>query len=340
MFRVRLTFGSKAPRTFVFEEPSAEFSLLPERVVTLHARNADKLVDATSFHFESGEFETQADAKEFGERLRLRLQLANAMLDLGLHVPDSESSRQSWAEEVKEKLLREHDAVLMDSVNGVTVFADDGRHFEAVMSGIMHNQPSDPSYIFSALTNLWPVDVQLDEPSVDALRMLGLATVEQSPKTAFLTAYLALEPLVPRSRRSKSALELLERFEAQVDKASGRKASPLTKSEATSLKGAITALREESFSSAITRLATRPGFPSTIQGEQSRKFISKCISVRNKIAHKAKLPADIDLNQLTAGVSHLVLTLIWSRIRLPTVTLHRPPSKIFVPEGGIKIRHL
>src|SRR5688572_25587875 len=108
--------------------------------------------------------------------------------------------------------LEENDAVVLDGVWGLLTFPDDGRHFEYIVGGNIDVRPSDPSYIFTALRTIWPLDIHLDTRSEEALQVLGLATLETSEKAAFLTSYLALEQLIDRAPRGAAAKALVTRF--------------------------------------------------------------------------------------------------------------------------------
>ena len=79
-FRFRLTFSSVTPGFFRFDEDSKEFNL-GDLEMTLTARDADKLSQASRFDIEACGFANAEAARENGERLRLRLRLFNSMLD-------------------------------------------------------------------------------------------------------------------------------------------------------------------------------------------------------------------------------------------------------------------
>lgn len=328
-FRFRLSFRSRDPGVFAYESETASATLATGPELTVVARDAEHLVNARAAHLEAGGFPSEAAARAAGERLRLRLRILSAMLGLGLHVPiEDQQVGIATSAEVKAALLRDHNSVAMDTIFGLSVFPDDGRHFEYVASGGFAAVSSEPAYIFRALELLWPVEVSLDSEAEDALRILGLAAVEPSPKTAFLATFLALEPLVPRRARSQQAIELIQRFQSQLEQSARRKRKPLARKEAESLKGAIAALREESFSSALTRLAASPGFPTEIQGQSTKRLFSRSIDARNKIAHRAKVPDESVLNELSLGLARVALLLIWSRTKLPTITVNVPPTTI------------
>jgi len=184
---------------------------------------------------------------------------------------------------------------------------------------------------------MWGLEVSLDSASEIALHILCLATLETSDKATFLTNYLALEQLVDRESRSTAAQAAIRRFQDELTSAATIEKS-LTDAEVRSLKGALASLNEESFPSALTRLGTRIATPRHICGVTLTKFLSACISARNKIAHHAEPETEIPLGELAKGLSEFVLRLIWTRNSLPSFTMTTPPSAVSIPSGGMSIR--
>lgn len=339
-YRFRLRIATKQDGKFAFDAAEEAVALADGLALRIVARNADTLNKATTFHLEAGGFDSESSARAAGERLRVRLRLLNAVLGLGINVPSGDSISASASPEVKEKALRELDAVAMDSVWGWTTFPDDDRHYEYVLGGNFTVRPSDPSYLLTGLKTLWALEVTLDQASEEALHILGLATLETSEKAAFLTCYLAVEQLIERNARSTVAIQLIEQFRKQVKKASARKRLPLSRREADSLAGALAALREESFSSALMSFANSLSKPTELKGRTPQKFLSACIGARNRIAHQAALDPATPLPELTDGLRELALSLIWTRNRLPPLSIVTPPSSISIPDGGLKMRVL
>jgi hypothetical protein len=339
-YRFRLRIAAKQAGKFNYEAAELTVPVSADTALKFAARNADSLARATAFHFEGGGYETEVSARSAGERLRVRLRLLNAVLSLGIHIPAGDRTSGSVSEELKRKLLKEHDGVLFDGVWGLTTFPDDDRHFECVVGGNLTVRPSDPSYVFEALKSLWTLDVTLDEPSEDALSIIGLATLESSEKAAFLTSYLALEQLIECAPRSNQTVQLIERFQKQARKTAKRKRQPIPTKEAQSLCTALGMLRTESFTNALMRFADRLASPAKIKGRAPRAFLSVCVEARNRIAHHGGSDFSVPLPELTDGLRELVLTLIWTRNQLSSIAIDTPPSAISVADDGIKIRIL
>lgn len=59
--------------------------------------------------------------------------MLNGLLGLGLTIPAVDSRRSAVADSVKEDILRKTGAVVIDTIEGLAVIADDPKHFEQVM---------------------------------------------------------------------------------------------------------------------------------------------------------------------------------------------------------------
>lgn len=150
-YRFRLRVASKQPGKFAFSTNEQRVTLSDGLTLSLVARNAETLDQATAFHLEAGGFATEEAALVAGEALRVRIRILNAILGLGLNVPQGDSPSGHVSDEIKRKLREEHDAVVLDGVWGLVTFPDDGRHFEYVLGGNLEVRPSDPSYVVTAL---------------------------------------------------------------------------------------------------------------------------------------------------------------------------------------------
>jgi len=339
-YKFRLRLATQHPRKFTFSSTEKEFDIPDGPKLTLVARNANSLEDATTFHIDGGGYSSEVEARNAGEALRTELRLLNAILSVGLNIPVGDTPSTSNSDELKKSSSATDAGVIVDGVWGLLTFPDDGIHFECVVGGNLEVRPSEPQYLFDALKTIWTIDLQLDSASEESLQILGLANLESSDRAAFLTSYLALEPLVQRTPRSLASKKLIERFKVQLQKASKRTRSPISAVEAQSLSGALSALHEESFSSALARIGRRLVHPTQIQGIPVRRFLSACIGARNKIAHGADPKPSYPLRQLANGLRDLAITLVWTRNKLPRLTLNTPSSIISGQTGSIAIRIL
>lgn len=331
-FRFRLTFHHMAPGFFRFDEEARTFSLTNDIDLTLAARDAGTLSEAKRFHLEARGFSDEKTARAAGERLRRRLRLLNSLLGLRITVSTADTISARVSDTIKEKVFQEKGAVLLDSIVGLAVFPDDDNFFEFVVAGTANVHSSDPSYLFGALKQFWPIEMEFDERTEDALEILGRATTETSPRAKFLLIYLAAEQLIDRAARSDAAKRLIREFQERV------RSAGLDKQEADSLCGALAQLNKQSFKNALDALADRISDPALIREKPLREFLLECVTVRNRIAHNAALEAETNLQELSDGLRHFVMTLIWTANRIPPVSIDVPPSAISIPADGISIR--
>lgn len=304
----------------------------------LSARNADSLDKATNYHIDAGGFNSALAARAAAEALKVRLRLLNAILNLGLSIPIEDKVTGQVSDHVKKRVKADHGATALESVWGINVYPDDGLHFEYIFDGNLEVRPSDPAYIFEGLKTLWASSISLDSASETALHILGLATQEATDKAAFLACYLALEQLVDRKPRSETARAQIRKFQQELADVAASDPNAIASPELQSLTGALAALNEESFSSALARFGRSITSPTLIKGVSPQKFLSACIDARNKIAHKAEPSTEIALRELAAGVREVVLGLIWTRNKLPPFSLKTPPSAVSIPTGGLQFR--
>ena len=337
-FRFRLRIASKQGGKFAFAESEVSTEISESLTLDFVARNAESLDKATNYHIDAGGFESEQAARGAAEALKVRLRLLNAILSLGLNIPTEDKISGQVSEEIKKGLKSEHGATAIDNVWGISAYPDDGLHFEYVFGGNIEVRPSDPYYIFEGLKTLWTLDISLDAQSETALHILGLATQETSDKAAFLASYLAIEQLIERKPRSDAARAQIRSFQQELAKLSEVNPEAIAGPELQSLTGALAALNEESFSSALARFGRRITALTLIKGVTPQKFLSACIDARNKIAHKAEPSTEIALGELAAGLREVVLGIIWNRNKLPSFSMKTPPSAVSIPAGGMQIR--
>jgi hypothetical protein len=104
--------------------------------------------------------------------------------------------------------------------------------------------------------------------------------------------------------------------------------------------GALAALREESFTSALMQFADRVKSPTEVRGRAIKKFLSDCTRARNRIAHNAEIESSLNLSKLSSGLREIVLTLIWTFNRIPSISVDVPASSVCIPQGELSFRVL
>lgn len=331
-YRFRLTFHCRTPGFFKFDYEYTEFQIAEGLNIQLTARDAETLTLATRFHFEAGGFQTEDIARSTGERLRLRLRVLNSMLDLGISIPTGDTRSGGVSEEIKKKVFEDTGGIAMDNITGLTVYPDDAQHFEYVTAATATVNPSDPTFLLSALEKSWPIEMQLEDRTQDALEILNHASTETSVRAKFLLMYLAVERIVKRASRSNAAKNLIKEFVALTE------TSGLELKEVNSLKGTLTNMNDESFPSALFALIDCFEKPIAIQDKPLREFLSDCVKTRNNIAHNAILDPSTDLNKLSAGLRQFAMMMIWTINRIPDFSVNVPASEVSITSWNTRIR--
>jgi len=328
----RLTFHHSSSGFFQFPDESASYAMDCGVEIKLTARDADRLCDASRFHVDGRPFSSADEARAAGEKFRKRLQLLDVMLGLGITVPTADRKTGGVSEEVKQKYEQQYGGCIVDNVAGLSVYPDDGKHHEIVMSGYLSAAPREPDFVFTEIEKLWAIEYPLDKKSQDALNILAATTSESSGRTKFLLTYFGAEQLIERPERDEKTKSVIRSVQGLIAD------SDLDESEKNSLKSIIGGLNYLSFKDALIRVADRIKDPPDYYGLPLKDFLELCVKTRHKIAHQSKLDDKTDLNLLSANLRHFILSLVWSIHGLEQVSVHRPPDKVGFSEGDLVFR--
>lgn len=326
----RLTFQHQQRGYLHFDEPAKSFELHEGLTLELRARDADTLSQACRYHIEGSGFESKGAARSAGERLRLRLRLLNGALSLGFTIPSDDQTSSQTSDEINKK-GQEFGVNIVDSVFGLSVFPDDGKHCELVWHPSLEALPSNPFFLFEAISEIWPMEMEFGKREEDAIEILGRASTEKSPRAKFLMTYLAVERVLERSERSAAAQSLIKKFQKTVYQ------SGLDEKEVKSLQGALSNLKIESMKSALDSLANRIITPKKIQGKEIKFFVADCVSARNELTHDIDVSSGTDLQALSDGLREFVMNYIWTSHELPSFTVKIPASSLSFNESSFRI---
>lgn len=329
-FRFRLVFFHPRPGFFRIDEKSIEYPIGPNLAITVVPRDADRLHEATKYHIESGGFPNIEEARSCGEKIRTHLRLLNCLFHLGLTIPIVDGTSGSVSTAIKDK-AREDGGEIIDTIVGLHVFPDDGLHFEHVASGKMDVYPSDPYYVLKSIRDTWGNSYHLDEHATDVIEILNISVREMSPKIKFLATYLAMEQIVKKDMRSEKAQQLIDEFIQSTNN------SGLSCPEKQSLVGALGHLKEQSFSSAFTAFSKRIISPTGIFNMPVPKFVSDCITIRNKIAHNVAIEKMPQLDNYTTNLRNMAMSILWSEYGFPEISVYRPADKIQMQKFEIRL---
>lgn len=328
-YKFRLVFYHEKPGFFHIDKEFLEYSLTDMLQIKVCPRNSDTLLNATKYHIDGGGFLSEIEARNSGEKLRIHLRMLNCILNLHLLIPNSDSTSGSVSEGIKSK-IRQSGGELMDTIVGLHVYPDDDIHMEHVMSGVGKVYPSDPLYVLKGLKDSWSNTFSLNESTAEVIEILNISVREGSPKVRFLTTYLAMEQIIKRKMRSQNACELIDGFISMTEK------SGLTDIEKKSLSGSLGYLKEQSFSSAFSAFSRQVISPETISGMSVKKFVSACISLRNKIAHNAAIESTVNIDEYTNHLRQMAMSVLWKENDLPNISVYRPADQITMEKMEIR----
>ncbi|CAN1213503.1 Apea-like HEPN domain-containing protein [Tumidithrix helvetica PCC 7403] len=329
-YKFRFVFFYAKPGFFRIDEEFISYSLNENLVIQIFPRDSDTLIGASKYHIDCGGFSSKEEAKNCGEKLRTHLRMLNCILDLGLLIPSIDGTSGSVSEEIKNK-IREDGAELLDTIVGLHVYPDDEKYIEHVFSGKINAFPSDPFYVLKGLKDSWPSTFELNESTAEVLEILNISVREGSPKVKFLATYLAIEQLIKRKMRSESAQELIDQFIEITNR------STLSEAEKSSLSGSLGHLKEQSFSSAFSAFSKRITSPKTINGKPITKFVSDCIDLRNKIAHKVAITSSLDIDEYTKHLRQMVMSILWTENNFPDFSIYRPADQFEMEKMEIRM---
>jgi len=330
MYKFRLTIFHGVPGFFGLDSAAVGFRLNEDIGLEVYPRDSAELGTAKKYHIDCGGFESKEEALGAGENLRKKLRLINSILGLGLLIPVNDSVTGKVSDALK-KQIGFQDCVLLDSRVGLSSFPDDGLHLEVIASGEMRVIPSSPMFLLEEVKKIWDTEFYLDEKVEEVLELLSISSREQSPKLKFLTTYLALELMLVIKERSIVAQTLVSSFIDQVNK------SFISEGDKQSLIGALSNLKRVAFTSAFKSFSRTILEPKDIQGMSPEELASRCIKLRNKIAHKAEIKSDVDINGLTRRLRELVLRLVWTKYGLPEISVNRPADSVVSDKFSIKL---
>jgi hypothetical protein len=206
--RVRIT---KALNT---EDISRTIDIEGREVTVVSQKPNQPLSEAVWIIFQAGGFSTEEEAREFGEQLRVVVEIAGLCSRLGIDV--GRDNVTSWMSEDYARLrgLQPHEK-LFPNVHGLAIVPDDGSaRFPLVeIDATVRAAPED---LLSAMTEVavaLPVNFST---AADGVRILNLALINPQPLAQIALSLSAVEALGQKKWTEKQAA-LISELATQVD---------------------------------------------------------------------------------------------------------------------------
>ncbi len=169
-----------------------------------------------------GGFETEDQAREFGEDLRRAAHLAGLCNRVGVDAGDPGEDRTvSWVNpEVVQSIIP--DARLAPDVHGIVVLPDDGKTVFARVSEVSLQVEASADHFVRSLEECLPATIPLQSgsPSIRrAIRVLSLAQTHRDPIAKLVLAVSTIEGLATDPPWTDGQRELIDRAAAWLERA-------------------------------------------------------------------------------------------------------------------------
>ncbi len=212
VYRVRFRFRVRTKLNI----PESRHSLTVEgREVVLSSPQPEDVVirDSEWLLMNARGFQSEQEARDFGQKLRSALDVASAVTRLGL---DSgvDSATASSSKLVKDQ-AREHGVILRDNVHGIDVFPDDPR--VAVLSiSASGSVLTTPTPFLSDVGRLFDTAHQLSERGKKVVILLNYALMRADPVAQSVFALSAVEMLGQEEKWNATQKALITKLAAQA----------------------------------------------------------------------------------------------------------------------------
>ncbi|TPJ58529.1 hypothetical protein [Mesorhizobium sp. B2-7-1] len=214
-FRVRLRVRIGKPLTTDEISRSVELS---GREVTVRSQKKDQpLSQATWIVLSANGFGTEEEAKNFGDRLRLLVEIAALSSRLGTDVGSDRPT--SWLNEefARSMGLLQADERLAPNIHGLLILPDDDKiRFPA--GEMKARVTADPGHLLGALAELGETLPKDITAVIQGVRVLNLALMNSQPLAQVVLAFSAVEALGQDETWTKAQKALLEGFAEQAEK--------------------------------------------------------------------------------------------------------------------------
>ena len=329
-YKFRLTTHSGVPGVLNSADSSLIVSVPGLQDMTVVPRDADSLAEATKYHFDCGGFDSPATAKQAGEKLRRILRLLTAAFDLPLVVPSDDKQSGDVHDDIK-KPFRDAGGELLVGTKGLSVMPEDGITAEFVTSMTANVRISDPKRVLDHIGELWSLDFDFDEVSLQTIELISLSASETSSKTKFLMSYLAAEQLFPPLVRDEASLAIITKLRELVTDSS------LQQVEKDSMLGLLSGLRFKSFKTRLNDYVLTVQNPATADGIPLVELVNRCIRLRNRVAHQIDDVDENELRVITKALRHFLLSVLVTRNQVGDLNFYRPADSISLGRTLMKI---
>ncbi|MDE0600953.1 MAG: hypothetical protein OXI56_04060 [bacterium] len=225
--RYRLWLKLRVHRPLATEEIALTASLAGREVTIESERQSQPLSEAPWLIIGCRGFETEYDAREFGEKLRRAVHLAGLCARVGVDAGDPGDDRTvSWVnpEVVRGSGDLDPETRYAPDIHGLLVLPDDGKNLFLRMGRATGTVRSNAGDFVQALQEAFPESEppQGDCPAIRrAVRLLSLAAISTDPIARVVLAISAIEGLATDPPWTDMQKELIECAAASLERTHG-----------------------------------------------------------------------------------------------------------------------
>ncbi|MDX8526846.1 hypothetical protein RFM68_20305 [Mesorhizobium sp. MSK_1335] len=214
-FRVRLRVRIGKPLTT--DELSRSVALSGQEVTIRSQQKDQPLSQATWIVLSASGFATEEEAKNFGARLRLLVEIAALSSRLGTDV--GADFPTSWVNEefARSIGLLQPDERLAPDIHGLLIIPDDDKTRIPTME-MKAQVTADPAHLLGALRELAETLPTTITAVTQGVRVLNLALMSSQPLAQIVLAFSAVEALGQDETWTKAQTALIEKLAEQTEK--------------------------------------------------------------------------------------------------------------------------
>lgn len=259
-----------------------------------------------------GPYDSAELAREDGQRARKAVLLWALQRRLAINLGDNRK-RAVLTAAGAEYFANQIGAPVRQQLHGLDVYEQiDGQRFIDI-----NMQPGlrvGVDTAVSAIARWYADNPHLTEKQELAAELYCSAHFDAPFRSRFLTLMTALEAFLEYQPRADDVRRLVQQLEDLVE------SSQVEKREKQSLHGSLGWLYEESISQAGRRTARHLLPDGLYDGKSSDKYFSECYELRSTIVHTGRVPATIDLLDVTNELHRFVGDLLHADIGIRPAT--------------------
>ena len=308
-FRCRLRVRLGKPLT------SKELSLpirLAGRDATVKAQGKDQPLSETPWIVISARgFQTEVDARIFGEQLRSVVEVAALCNRLGTDVGKDQPTTWVSEEFARAEGMLRPDERMMPNVHGLMILPDDDNSRFPLMNA-SGSVTADPAQFLDALTELGRQTPLRSSAAAMGVRILNLALITSQPIAQIVLAFSAVEALGQEETWTDAQCALIKQLADEVEEGFS---SDLERLEVAN------ALRRS-----LHRIGLRQGVMrvlSRLDLDHLRKEWDRLYGLRSGVFHGTSTPTEPEINELAVDVVTLCGRIVLALVELDGITL--PP---------------